>query len=185
MKKVKPLKRDQDIVKVWDKILSPLTYDGYGNEAFAEDDCLNSAINLLHYGLAEKIKLGVVMVWDTNEQLWTNFYAWHCWAVTKEGQPFDLSVNKWENVFNELDPAIIPEKNPLDMSCETMTIWNSLNSVNDRNITKADAIYLNGGFNYHHYDLIPEPLKKIIVLSGKENGFTLEQSGKVFDIFSE
>ena len=173
----------QDTVKVWDKILSMITFDYHGNDPFDDRECLNSAMTLLHYGLAEKINFGLVFIWDTSEQCWETFYAWHCWGVTKEGQPIDLSVPKWINVFNFVEPHIIPEKNPMEMSCEVRRLLGNFD-INDRTITKANVIYLNGGIAPQHFELIPERLKQIILLSGKENGFTLEQSEKVFKFLS-
>ena len=93
--------------KVWNRVIAPQAIDYKGNFAYGNQDCLNSAINILDLGLAEKINFGVVLIWDTNQTMWTNFYAWHCWNITKSGQPLDLSVHYWQEIFTQLSPPIV------------------------------------------------------------------------------
>lgn len=133
-----------DQEKVWNNIIAPKAFDFDGNDAFSSQDCINSAITSLQYNLAEKINFGIVLIWDKNQEMWTNFYAWHCWAVTKNGQPFDCSVHHWNGIFTELNPSLIPEKDPLKMSCQLIREWGNKNTFK-RDEFKADAIYLNGG----------------------------------------
>ena len=129
-------------------------------------------------GLADRINFGVVLVWDNNEKLWTPFYNWHCWAVTKNGQPFDLSVHYWAEIFKQTQPTpILPDCNPLEMKCELIRRWDR--DINDRSITQADAVYLNGGFNAQHIHSLPDKLKRIIVLSGQHNGFSLSEAERL------
>ncbi len=160
--------------KVWEKVLSPQAIDFKGNNTFGDQNCLDSAINVLELGLGEKINFGVVLIWDENQKMWTNFYAWHCWNITKSGQPLDLSLHHWQNVFSQLSPAIVSEKSPLDMSC---IVWDRTMKFNafERNSTTADIIYLNGSLTSVGFDSIPLKIKTLTTMSGFTNGFTLEQ----------
>lgn len=164
--------------KIWDNIISPLTIGFDGQDAFSPQDCINSSLTVVYNKLAEKINFGIVLIWDKSQQMWTNFYAWHCWAVTKNGQPFDCSVNHWNDIFSQLIPPIIPEKNPQQISCQLINQWGN-KDVFSRSASQADVVYINGGMTSQNLHLIPKKVKTIIYLSGKYNGFTLEQIQKL------
>lgn len=167
--------------KIWDKIIAPKAFGFDGDNAFSEQDCISSAMTTLQYNLAEKINFGIVLLWDKNEEMWTNFYAWHCWAVTKQGQPFDCSVHYWHSLFPQLNPPIIPEKNPQEMTCQLINNWGN-KDVFKREEFSADAIYCNGGLTNHNINLVPEEIKKAIYFSGKFNGLTFSQVANLIGI---
>lgn len=164
----------QTTEKVWEKVLSPHAIDFSGNSVFGNQNCLDSAITILELGLAEKINFGTVLIWDTNQKMWTNFYAWHCWNITKTGQPLDLSLHHWQDTFDQLSPVIIAEKLPLEMSCIAVTGSGGFNPF-ERNFTVANIIYMNGSLTSVHLDLISRKIKTLVTMSGFSNGFTLEQ----------
>ncbi len=160
--------------KIWDQVITPKAIDIRGNLAFGNQDCINSAINVLELGLAEKINFGVVLIWDENQKMWTNFYAWHCWNITKSGQPLDLSLHHWQNIFTQLSPAIVVEKSPREMSCTAIDSSVRFNAF-ERKSTAADIVYVNGGLTSYHLDLIPLKIKTLMAISGYQNGLTLNQ----------
>ena len=159
--------------KFWNSVIAPRPLNMQGELAFSDFDCVSSTLTVIESGLAEKINFGIVLVWDKKEEMWTNFYNWHCWAVTKEGQPVDLSLHLWNRIFTMNKPPIMPEKDPLLMSCEISNAWGKKN-IYERTLSKAEIIYINGALTTQ--SLIPPMVKKLILLSGKEEGLAYQEA---------
>lgn len=166
--------------QVWSNVISPRLVGVNGQLQFGEFDCLKSTVTALRSNLIAKMNVGVVLIWDTNEKHWENMYTWHCWGVTKKGQPYDSSLHFWEDLFFRHTPPIIPEKNPLEMSCQLIKKF-SPNDTNNRNKFPADILYINGGLlttetpSMIGVSSIPDFVAYLRSYCAKYNGLNLEQ----------